>query len=703
MLRKEAKMTRVLIVDDRGESRYYLQTLLRGHGYEVESACHGAEALDIAMQNPPQLVISDLLMPVMDGYTLLHRWKDEARLREIPFVVYTATYTDPRDEQLALSLGARAFILKPTEPSEFVARIRQILDDQGASPATVPRAPLLDAPAHIPVAAPEEEAARSLQQYNEVLIHKLEDKMEQADKAKRELERELIERRQMEEAHARLVTAVEQAAEAIVITDVCGTILYVNPAFEKITGYARAEAVGRNPHFLKSGKHDQAFYQQMWNSLLQGKAWSGRIVNRKKDGALIEEEMTISPIRDSAGKVFNYVAVKRDVTQEVALETQLRQAQKMEAIGLLAGGLAHDFNNILTVIHGNASLLLNTQLDATERAECSDQILRASERAASLTRQLLMFSRKQVMQPASLDLNQVVQSMVKMLRRILGEDITLQSVLEPNLPPVFADASMMEQVLLNLAVNSRDAMPSGGTLTITTGIQVLNAEQARPPSPAGPGEYVWLAVKDTGCGISAEVKPLIFEPFFTTKAAGKGSGLGLSTVYGIVQQHRGWIDVDSDAGQGAAFRVYLPAARGARIEHKSSATSIQLPTGNETILAVEDDPSLRLLIRRILERCGYTVLSAATGAAAVQVWSANKDRIQLLLTDLVMPEGMSGFDLAWRLLADKPGLKVIYTSGYRFRLDEGTPLIEGENYLQKPYSSENLAQTVRHCLEQASP
>jgi len=381
--------------------------------------------------------------------------------------------------------------------------------------------------------------------------------------------RDITERKQAEEANARLATAVEQAAEAIVITDSKAAILYVNPAFEKTTAYTSSEIVGQNPRILKSGKHDAAFYQQMWDTLSHGKVWAWRVINKKKNGALYEEETSISPVFDSNGKIVNYVAVKHDVTQEVALETQLRQAQKMEIIGQLAGGVSHDFNNILTVIQGNASLLLNAELKPAEKTECTRQILHAAERAASLTRQLLMFSRKQVMQPANLSLNEVVAQMTKMLRRVIGENISLQSNYAANLPLIHGDPGMIEQILMNLVVNARDAMPAGGGLTIATGVKNFDKEQADQNPYASPGFYVWLAVSDTGHGIAQENLPRIFEPFFTTKEVGKGTGLGLATVYGIVQQHHGWITVTSEVNKGTTFQIHFPAVVNAKPEKKA--------------------------------------------------------------------------------------------------------------------------------------
>jgi two-component system, cell cycle sensor histidine kinase and response regulator CckA len=392
----------------------------------------------------------------------------------------------------------------------------------------------------------------------------------------------------------------------------------------------------------------------------------------------------------------------RDVTAQKRLEEQLRQSQKMEAIGQLAGGVAHDFNNILTVISGHASLLQAAGTLTEAAARSAQQISQAAERAASLTRQLLTFSRRQVMQPQRLDMNEAVSNMTKMLGRILGEDIALQLNYWPQPALVQADASMMEQILLNLAVNSRDAMPKGGQLAIHISMHDVHEGHLIHHPEARTGRFVCLTATDTGCGIAHENLRRIFEPFFTTKEVGKGTGLGLATVYGIVKQHQGWIEVESEPGMGTRFKVFLPASAdsGPPAEEKPNEPAVR--GGTETILVVEDEAPVRDLVCSLLAGYGYTVLRAESGVKALDIWRQSGEQIDLVLTDLVMPERLNGRELAEIFWAERPGLKVIFTSGYSADVvGREFVLRRGLNYLQKPYHPQKLAMTVRECLDAA--
>jgi len=390
-----------------------------------------------------------------------------------------------------------------------------------------------------------------------------------------------------------------------------------------------------------------------------------------------------------------------EITERLALEAQLRHTVKMEAVGQLAAGVAHDFNNILTIIQGHADLLLQSRplTPATEKS--LRQIWSASDRAGKLIQQLLMFSRKQVMQPHHLDLNEIISEVSPTLQRMLGDGIAFVCVPVPNLPAIYADAGMIEQVLVNLSLNARDAMPRGGSLTINAAPRVLEPAVAVVNPEARPGHFVCLSVADTGAGMDHDTLSHLFEPFFTTKEVGKGAGLGLATVYGIVKQHQGWIAVESKPGAGSTFTLFFPAVP-KPMATVAPQSQLQLPaaTGSETLLVVEDEASLRELVVRVLELCGYHIYEASNGVEALQVWERHKDDIDLLLTDMVMPEGVSGRQLAERLQKEDPALKVIYTSGYSPGMaGKDIALLEGFNFLAKPYPPSRLAQVVRECLD----
>ncbi len=406
------------------------------------------------------------------------------------------------------------------------------------------------------------------------------------------------------------------------------------------------------------------------------------------------------PFRDSQGQICGLVGIGRDITEHKLLEEQFRQSQKMEAFGQLAGGVAHDFNNLLTVILGNVALLQFEESPQPDQAAGLVEIAKAAERAANLTRQLLTFSRRQLFQPKPLDLNEVVANTSKMLQRLIGEHISLETHFAPGGAPVMADRIMMEQILINLAVNSRDAMPKGGRLIIQTAAISISEADAQANPKARPGAFIRLKVTDTGCGIAPKEMERIFEPFFTTKEVGKGTGLGLATVFGIVVQHRGWIEVESKLNAGAAFHIFLPCLAESKKSQTEFTRAPEVRGGNETILLVEDEAPVRSLARTLLERKGYHVIEADSGLSALEIWQQHRDTIDLLLTDMVMPEGVSGSELAERLCSEKPGLKVVYCSGYTDEmLGENSPLRDNPNFMEKPFDSNKLLKQVRDCLD----
>jgi two-component system cell cycle sensor histidine kinase/response regulator CckA len=495
-------------------------------------------------------------------------------------------------------------------------------------------------------------------------------------------------------------TALDVAADAIAILDRDGNIQWANRAFSELTLYPPAEALGKNPReLLRTGVQEEPFYAHMWNTLLKGQVWKGELVNRRKDGSHYTEEQTITPVKNGKGDVTHFIAIKRDITARRALEIQYQQAQKMEGIGRLAGGVAHDFNNLLTVINGTVELALPAVVGQSELRDDLLEIRRAADRAAALTRQLLAFSRQQVLRVEVLDLNRVIGDMLKMLTRVIGEDVRFVTDLAADLGHVRGDAGQLEQVLLNLTVNSRDAMPNGGTLTIQTRNLQIDEEMAARHVTVTPGPHVMLTVSDTGIGMDAKTRERIFEPFFTTKAAGKGTGLGLPTAYGIIKQIGGSIWVYSEPGRGTTFKIYLPRVDAPIAERASGPSKLLEVGGKETILVVEDEDAIRHVATRVLSRQGYTVLDAASGPEAVQKASAHPSRIHLLMTDMVMP-GMTGPELAQQLLKTQQGLKVLFTSGYsKDAVAQQFGMTDG-HFISKPYGLAELAREVRRVLDE---
>ncbi len=493
----------------------------------------------------------------------------------------------------------------------------------------------------------------------------------------------------------------ENIGEVFWLTDVDKReMVYVSPAYERVFGQPR-ETLARDPMAWLTMVHpeDQARVREAVAHQVSGGFDLEYRVQAPAGIRWIHDRAF--PIADEQGRVYRIAGVAEDVTVRRELEERLRQSQKMDAVGQLAGGIAHDFNNMLAVVMMQCSLLRDIA-PAGDLQEGLQEIEAASERAMNLTRQLLTFSRRAVTQPVDLDISEAIGRMTRLLQRVLGEDIFLVTRFAPALPPIHADPGMMEQVLMNLAINARDAMPGGGRLTISLEGAMVEAARARLHPGVVPGRYVCLTVADSGAGIPAELLPRIFEPFFTTKEVGKGTGLGLATVFGIVEQHHGWIEVESALGEGTTFRVFLPAMGRVRPTPRSEAAATAQAGGTETILLVEDEPALRSTSRAVLRQQGYRVLEAATGAEALECWAREGPDVDLLLTDLVMPGGMSGFELAEQLCAERPGLRVLYTTGYSER--SGQPLhadAPGRRLLRKPYDAFELASMVRRVLDEA--
>jgi PAS domain S-box-containing protein len=492
--------------------------------------------------------------------------------------------------------------------------------------------------------------------------------------------------------------AIRAASQGILITDASlpdNPVIYASPAAQNITGYTPNELIGRNCRMLQGPETDPQAVERIREAVRCAAPITLEILNYRKDGTTFWNELSISPVRDDNGNVTNYVGVLSDVTNRRLLEAQLRQSQKMESFGQLAGGVAHDFNNLLTVIFGCGELLIDNLAEDPASLELARQILTAAEHAASLTRQLLAFSRQSVVDPKILNLNHIIHDTIKMLRRLIGEDIRLNTNLDPHLSPIRADAGHITQVLLNLAVNARDAMPRGGTLTVTTR-NTHSPASASQPAPTG--RYILLEVSDTGTGMPPEVLARIFEPFYTTKGIRKGTGLGLAVVHGIVQQCGGTIHCESSPQRGTTFTLCLPAAD-AQPEAPGTPARGTTPQGSETILITEDEETVRQLAETSLRRNGYNVLSASSGPQALAAAHAYKGDIHLLITDVIMPE-MGGWDLMQQLRTQIPHLKVLFVSGYTDDavLRQGV-LQQNVDFLQKPFSPNTLLQKVRSVLD----
>ncbi len=511
--------------------------------------------------------------------------------------------------------------------------------------------------------------------------------------------------RSAEESLRKLSRAVEQSADMVMVTDLRGIIEYVNPAFEALTGYSRDEACGKTPRILKSNEQGPEVYQEMWKTILAGNVYRGILVNRKKNGDLYYVEETICPVRDSAGNVTHFISNGRDLTERLRLEGQLMQSQKMDAIGNLAGGVAHDFNNLLTIITSYAEMSLDAVPKSSPLEAKIQEILLAARRAAELTRQLLAFSRKQPRALRVADLNQVIAGIANTLPRLIGEDIEFTFTPGAGLGRVRVDPLQVEQILMNLAANARDAMPQGGSLRIESSDvrlerDYIHCHQATIP----PGRYALFSVSDDGSGIPPEHMPHIFEPFYTTKPAGKGTGLGLATVYGIVKQNKGFIWAYSEPKMGTVFKIYLPCVGGR--DHAASIEDVKsepVTRGSETVLLVEDEQAVRRATAEFLTTQGYTVLEAKDGVDALGVAKNHASNIDLLVTDVVMPN-MSGGELAKELGHLRPDTKLLFVSGYAGKTVVDHNVVDLEtNFLQKPYTLKQFSLKIRAALGQKTP
>ncbi len=496
----------------------------------------------------------------------------------------------------------------------------------------------------------------------------------------------------------RLESAINQAAEVVVITDVKGDIVYVNPAFEKVTGYSRSEVIGKNTRILKSGKHGKEFYEKLWNTIKTGQVWKDRFINKTKNGRIYYEDATVSAVFGPSGEIVNFVAVKRDVTQHLELSRQLHQAQKMEAVGTLAGGVAHDFNNILQVTLGYTELLLNdVNLSKNHRSDLN-KIRDSAVRGADLVQRLMTFSRKTETNPRPLDLNNRVMELRKILERAIPKMINIELNLAEDLKTIHADPTQIDQILMNLSVNARDAMPEGGTLKFETANVQANERLLGKMFGLQSDCCVMLSVSDTGSGIDTDHIEHIFEPFFTTKDVNQGTGLGLAIVHSVVQDHGAHITCESQPGIGTTFKIFFPSFECEDVDQNSPQPSDQLG-GSETILFVDDDGMIRDLSSRILTKVGYRVVEASNGDEAINIYNGSPNSIDLVILDLIMPQ-MGGKHCLEKLLEINRDVKVIIATGYSARSEVSlisADMVKG--FVDKPFEMDELLRVVRQVLD----
>ncbi len=692
---------KILVADDNVQGRYLLMQLFTASGHQCTAVADGAAALGALRSEPFDAIVSDILMPGMDGFQFCRETRNDPQLGALPFVFYTATYTDEKDREFGLSLGADAFLIKPSDPSVLLEAIERARGDKARRPSLAP--------------GPAEQVF--LQQYNSRLVHKLESKLSELERSHSELlktnlalghevSRRASAERTERSIHVLLRATLESTADGLVAFDASGRVLVANPHFIELWKLdARGEATQRVPALLaavRSQTVDPIAIENLF-SLGAGADDPGA------EGALeLNDERWVEyrarPLHlegTAAGRVISFsdISARRKTEREQrALTQQLFQSQKMEALGILAGGIAHDFNNLLTAILGNTSLLRGEFPGSHPALEYLGTIEQASAQASELVAQILAFSRNQPPRPELVELSSVIRAATKLLEALVPPDIELKFSLEPNVPPIRADVVQLQQILLNLGSNAVHAMSAGGTLEIGVRRSSLSTAQSEKTTTLAAGEYTVLSVADTGTGMDEALQRRIFEPFFTTKAQGKGTGLGLSVVHGIVKSFGGGIVIHSEVGRGTRFELYFP------VTEEAAPTSEQRPAKTrqghgERVLLVEDDASVRLSLRRMLERCGYQVDAHETPKGAIEAFRGASERPALAVLDFSMPD-MTGAELARVLRVFEPKLPIVIVTGYLspddLKQDPGALKYE---LLLKPCSTAALSETLARALE----
>ncbi len=669
---------KILIVEDNVDDRRLLRTNLEHHGCDVIEATNGREGYEQAKSNPVDLIISDALMPEMDGFQFLRKIKTDRDLKAIPFIFYSAVYTGYNEAELAISLGAAEFIIKPRDLEEFWKDIQDVLMECS----------LLKERPVSPVLIEEEE--EYLRKYSAIIATKLEENLRELEKANTTI-------RDSERCYRNLFNSMR---DVVIITDKDRMILDVNqPALRDVFGYETGDVIGKSTEMLYAER--KGFIMTGREVYDQADIVKGKLVEvdfQRENKNVFHSELYALKLIGDDGEAEGNIGLIRDISERKMLEKQLLQAQKMESIGQLAGGVAHDFNNILTAIIGYACIAQMKMVKEDPIRESIDNILESANRAAELTHSLLAFSSKQVMNLQPMDLNEIIRQVEIFLKRVIGADVELRTFMKQKTLTVNADSGQIEQVLMNLATNARDAMPTGGVFTIETDTIMVDDDSLKVLGLGKQGVYAVVLVSDTGEGMDETTRKRIFEPFFTNKEEGRGTGLGLSIVYGIIQQHNGLINVYSEPEKGTCFKIYLPLAQtpaGAR-----HTLDISAPGGGiETVLVAEDDAKVRELSQQVLQEFGYTVITAENGEEAVLKFMEQKDHIQLVILDVVMPR-MSGSAVYQEIRKIQPDIKALFLSGYTADAVHIQHFIaEGISFIQKPVSPNDFLKKVREVLD----
>ncbi len=670
---------KILVVDDNSDDRTLLRLIVERHGHQAIEAADGRAGLRMAAEQRPELIISDALMPGMDGFQFLKALKEDETLRGIPFIFYSAVYKAEEDMALARSLGAETYIFKPKEPGVLWAEVAEVINRNQQARTIAPEL--------------AKESEEYLKRYSQVVAAKLEEKVIELQEA--------LTRREAAEKEIRfLASTVSNVPDAICSISPDGTILFWNRGAEEMLGYRSGEIIGR-PITLtilpEEAEEELGHCLDLLNQ--QGSFRNHESRRLAKDGRVVPVEITGVALRDASGQSSGYTSIMRDISERKQLEMQLRQAQKMEAIGTLAGGIAHDFNNILTAILGYGEIVYEGMAEESPLREEQAQVLKAGNRAKELVKQILTFSRRSEQRHQAVQIHLIVKEALKLMRASIPTSIEIRENIDPTCGLVLADPSQIHQILMNLCTNAYQAMrEKGGVLGVNLVSRRLEPADLSGVAELPPGDYIHLEVSDTGCGIDPAVIEKIFDPYFTTKGKGEGTGLGLSVVHGIVKSCGGQILVASVPGRGSTFAVYLP-----RVEAVAGANSYaaneNLPGGRERILVVDDELPIALVEQKILESLGYQVAVLNSSADTLKLFLANPAAFDLLLTDMTMPE-MSGAELSEKILAARPQMPIIICTGFSEKIDPEKAHAMGiRGYLQKPLSKKDLAKAVRSALD----